>query len=348
MALAPAAAASWMPKTPRPPEAPHTRTFWPGRSWLRRVAEQHAVGGGQRQRVAGRLLPGQMLGTRHQLLRLHAAELRERAVRRLIAPDPLGRREHRIAAVALLVVAVVLIAVNDDLVADLPALHLGADRPDDARGIRSGDVIGLVMHLEDRDRLAETGPDAVVVDARGPSRGPEPRCCRAPRWEPLPASSRLPAARAGRAGWSRHTSTSAHGRAAGSRRSRKGPSPGDPPPRDCRLPAEHCPYRACPPVMSPAGAARAETAAAPPFQVFAPASSPASFPAFPPPVLRSSDRCRREAVGRPSLAAKLLRRIIPKAEDTPHSRNYRTKNRRSAIGLLLNWRVCPRVFLHRT
>jgi hypothetical protein len=104
---------------------------------MRVVAEQHPVGGGQRQRVAGAFFPGQVLGPRHQLLRLHAGELGERAVRRLVAPDPLGGREHRVAAVALLVVAVVLVAVDHDLVADLPVLDLVAHGPDDPGGIRA-------------------------------------------------------------------------------------------------------------------------------------------------------------------------------------------------------------------
>ena len=99
---------------------------------MRRVAEQHAVRGRERQRVAGRLFPGEVLGLRHQLARLHAAELREGAVRRLVAPDALRGREQRVAAVALVVVAVVLIAVDDDFVAGLPALHLVADLPHDA------------------------------------------------------------------------------------------------------------------------------------------------------------------------------------------------------------------------
>ncbi len=133
---------------------------------VRLVAEQHAVGGGERQRVGRRLLPGQVLRALHQLPVLHAAELGEGAVRRLVAPDALRGREHRVAAVAFLVVAVVLVAVDDDLVADLPALDLGADRPDDARGVGAGDVVGILVHVERRDRLAERRPDAVVVDAR--------------------------------------------------------------------------------------------------------------------------------------------------------------------------------------
>ena len=166
MALAPEAAQSCTPKTPSPPDAPQTSTLSPGPDGVRRVAEQHAVGGGERQRVAGRLLPGEVRRPLHELARLHPAELREGAVRRLVAPDALAGREHRVAAIALLVVAVVLVAVDDDLVAHLPALHLGADRPDDARGVGAGDVEGLLVPVERRDRLAERGPDAVVVHAR--------------------------------------------------------------------------------------------------------------------------------------------------------------------------------------
>ena len=130
---------------------------------MRLVAEQHAVGGGQGQGVAGGLLPGQVFGARHQLARLHPAELGEAAVRRLVAPDALGGREHRVAAVALLVVAVVLIAVDDHLVARLPAADLPAHRPDHARGVRAGDMVGLLVHVEHAHRLAQRRPDAVVV-----------------------------------------------------------------------------------------------------------------------------------------------------------------------------------------
>ena len=133
---------------------------------VRAMAEQHAIGRGEGERVGGALLPAEMLRALHELARLHLAELRERAVRRLVAPDALAGGEHRIAAVALLVVAIVLVTVDDDLVTDLPALHLGADRPDDARGIGARDVERLLVDVERRDRQAETGPDAVVVHAR--------------------------------------------------------------------------------------------------------------------------------------------------------------------------------------
>ncbi len=137
-----------------------------GLQLVRLVAEQHPVRGGERQRVAGALLPGQVLRAAHQLARLDAGELGEAAVGRLVAPDALAGREHRVAAVAVLVVAVVLVAVDNDLVADLPSPDLVADRPDDARSVRPGDVIGCLVDVERRDRLAEAGPDAVVVDAR--------------------------------------------------------------------------------------------------------------------------------------------------------------------------------------
>ena len=45
---------------------------------------------------------------RHQLARLHPAELGEGAVRRLIPPDALRLGEHRVATIALLVITVVL------------------------------------------------------------------------------------------------------------------------------------------------------------------------------------------------------------------------------------------------
>ena len=131
-----------------------------------RMAEQHAIGGCQSEGIAGRFFPSEMFGARHQLARLHTAKLRERSVGRLITPDALAGGKHRIAAIALLVVAVILIAVNDDLVADFPAFHLAAHRPDNARGVRSGDMIGIFMGIEHRNRFAQGSPDPVVIDAR--------------------------------------------------------------------------------------------------------------------------------------------------------------------------------------
>jgi hypothetical protein len=99
------------------------------------------------------------------LARLHTAELGERPVRRLVAPDALRRRQHGVAAIAVLVVAVVLVAMDDHFVADLPAIHLGADRPDDAGSVGTGHVIRVLVPVEGRNRDTEAGPHAVVVDA---------------------------------------------------------------------------------------------------------------------------------------------------------------------------------------
>ena len=130
------------------------------------MAEQHAVGGRQRQGVTGAFFPGEVFRARHELARLDAGKLGEGSIRRLITPDPLGRRIHRIAAIAFLVVAVVLIAMDHDLVADLPAFDPAADRPDDARGVGAGDMIVGLVNIEGGNRNAQARPDTVVIDAR--------------------------------------------------------------------------------------------------------------------------------------------------------------------------------------
>src|SRR3546814_16969844 len=91
------------------------------------------------------------------------------AVGRLVAPDALRRREHRVAAVALLVVAVVLIAVDHALVADLPALHLGAAGPAHTGGIRASDVVGCLLPVEGRDRHDVADLDELSINAGRPS-----------------------------------------------------------------------------------------------------------------------------------------------------------------------------------
>src|SRR5204862_1822946 len=80
-------------------------------------------------------------------------------------PEALRGREQGIAAVAFLIVSVVLIAVDDDLVANLPALHLAADRPYGAGRVEAGYVIGILMSVDRRHRRAESRPHAVVIDA---------------------------------------------------------------------------------------------------------------------------------------------------------------------------------------
>src|SRR6185436_5819313 len=94
---------------------------------VRRMPEQHPICGRKRECVAGRFFPRQVARLRHQLARLHAAELRKRSVRGLVTPDALRRREQGVATVAVLVIAIILIAMDNDLVADLPAFDLRAD-----------------------------------------------------------------------------------------------------------------------------------------------------------------------------------------------------------------------------
>ena len=132
MALAPAVAQSWTANEPRPPDAPQTRNIVARTEDVWTMAKQHTIGGGQGERVTSGFFPGQVLRARHELLGLGAAELGKGAIRGFISPDALGRREHRIATVAFLVVTVILVAVDHNLVADLPALYLGADSPDNA------------------------------------------------------------------------------------------------------------------------------------------------------------------------------------------------------------------------
>src|ERR1700736_5354194 len=96
---------------------------------MRRVPKQHSVSGRQGEGVASGLFPGEGCRLGHELARLHAAELGKRAIRRLVAPNALRWREERIPSIAFLVVAVVLIAVNDDLVARFPATPFGPARP---------------------------------------------------------------------------------------------------------------------------------------------------------------------------------------------------------------------------
>jgi len=130
--------------------------------------EQHPVGGEEGEAVAGRLLPGQVLGLGQELLRLDQAELGEGAPVGLVAPDLLVLAGQRVLAVARRALAARLVAVQDHLVADLPALHRATDLPDDSGRVRAGDVeVLLRVHLHGRYRLAARGPDAVEVDAGG-------------------------------------------------------------------------------------------------------------------------------------------------------------------------------------
>ena len=106
-----------------------------------------------------------MLGAGHQLLRLNTGELCKGAIGRLIAPDSLRGREHRIAAIAFLIITIVLVAMDHDLIADFPCFDLVADRPNNARGIGTCDMIRRTMSVKRADRLAKARPYAVVIHA---------------------------------------------------------------------------------------------------------------------------------------------------------------------------------------
>ena len=94
-----------------------------------RVTKEHAIGRGQGQRVAGALFPRLMLRTRHELLALNPGKLAERAIRGFIAPDALGRRIHRITAIAFFIITIVLVAMDDNLIAHFPARDFRSPRP---------------------------------------------------------------------------------------------------------------------------------------------------------------------------------------------------------------------------
>ena len=130
------------------------------------LVDQHAVGREVDERVGRRLLPRQVLRLRHELLRLDARVVGERAPVGLVAPDLLLRAGHRVEAVALRALAARLVAVDDDLVAGLPALDARTDGRDDARGIRAADVEIVAGIPEDGHRLAHRRPHEVVVHTR--------------------------------------------------------------------------------------------------------------------------------------------------------------------------------------
>ena len=109
------------PEHPEPARSAPNQNVVAGLKPMRLVTEQHPICCRQRQRVGSAFLPGQVTRPLHQLAVLDTTELGEGAIGSLITPDALRGREHRIAAIAFLVVSVVLVAVDHDLVANLPA-----------------------------------------------------------------------------------------------------------------------------------------------------------------------------------------------------------------------------------
>src|SRR5207245_5358768 len=82
------------------------------------------------------------------LVGLHARELREAAPVGLVAPDAEARAEHRIAACQYDgIIALPGAAVDDDVVTDLDVADVGADLPDDTRGVAASDVERAVVRV---------------------------------------------------------------------------------------------------------------------------------------------------------------------------------------------------------
>ena len=100
------------------------------------VRDQHAIRRRVAQRVDRRLLPGEVGGLGHQLVGLHDRDVREPAEVRLESPDSLIARQHRVVVAARILV-VDVVAVDRDLVADLPVAHRRADPQDDPGRVRT-------------------------------------------------------------------------------------------------------------------------------------------------------------------------------------------------------------------
>ena len=134
------------------------------------AGDQHAVGGEVDEAVGGRLRPAQRLRLGQQLLGLHLRELGERAPGRLIAPDLLRGRRHRVEAVHLGILVGGLVAVHDDLVAGFqrvtpaPTFHTIPEASEPPMWWPNCGVVAVLHH---RHGLAERRPHVVVVHARG-------------------------------------------------------------------------------------------------------------------------------------------------------------------------------------
>ena len=131
---------------PMPPVAPQTSTTSPCFIRAPCCTDEHAIRRRVAQRVARRLLPCEVGGLRHELVRLHEREIGETAEVRLEAPDALVGREHRVV-VRGRVLVVDVVAVDGDPVAGLPVAHRGADAQHDARRVGADHVVRQVVAL---------------------------------------------------------------------------------------------------------------------------------------------------------------------------------------------------------
>jgi hypothetical protein len=136
-------------------------------------AVEHAIGGRTDKHVRRGLFPGETRRLGHALMILDLGELREAAPVRLVAPDLLGRGEHRIlAGEHPRIVGLPHAAVNDDVVTDLDVLDVLASGPHDAARVGASDVKRLLLALlhaglDHVDGNAHRGPHVVVVHPGG-------------------------------------------------------------------------------------------------------------------------------------------------------------------------------------
>ena len=142
---------------------PPDQNVLPRLQFMRMMTKQHSIGCCQCQCVASAFFPCQVFRARHQLLSLNIGELRKRPVRCFITPNSLARRQHRIATVAFFIVSVILVAVDDNFIANFPAGHFLPDRPNDTGGIRTCDMKICLVNIKRADRNAKTGPNTIII-----------------------------------------------------------------------------------------------------------------------------------------------------------------------------------------
>ncbi len=114
---------------------------------------QLAVGGGVHQAGGGGLLPAQVRGLRHELVRLDQGELGQPPEVRLKAPDALLGVEHRVV-VALGTLQLDRQAVGDHLVTGRPGVYRGAGSQHHTGQVGTDHVIWQVMSLAERGEPA--------------------------------------------------------------------------------------------------------------------------------------------------------------------------------------------------
>ena len=143
------------------------------------VRDEHPVGGRIAQGVDRRLFPAQVGRFGHQLVGFDHRDIGQAAEVRLEAPDALVGGQHGVV-MGRGVLIVDVVAVDRDLVADLPVAHGRTGAQHHTRGIRADDVVvervapapdalpaQAVQEAEGGKRLEDRGPHRVEVDGGG-------------------------------------------------------------------------------------------------------------------------------------------------------------------------------------